>query len=81
MKAYSSWNSQNRIQQLREMMGGFGYSKFTKIGAIRDNNDVVATWEGANQILIQQGAKYLLDAFKNKMNGIDAKEDVTIIFL
>jgi acyl-CoA oxidase len=82
LKPYSSSMVQGRLQQMREVMGGHGYSRFNLIGALRNNNDINTTWEGDNTVLVQQTAKFLLDAFKNKMKGrpID-KQFTTLGFL
>jgi len=42
------------------MMGGHGYSAYSKMGVLYSNNDVNNTWEGDNSVLAQQTAKYVL---------------------
>ena len=82
MKAYSSWTAQGRLQQLREVMGGHGYSRFNMIGAYRNNNDINTTWEGDNTVLNQQTAKFILDNFQKKMKGKDPTQNYkTLLFL
>ena len=44
------------------MLGGHGFSSFSRLGSLYDDNDVNVTWEGDNTVLIQQTAKYALDA-------------------
>jgi acyl-CoA oxidase len=79
LKAYSSNLVQGRLQQLREVMGGHGYSRFNLIGALRNNNDINTTWEGDNTVLVQQTAKFILDCFKNKMKGKPLKKEFTTV--
>lgn len=42
-------------------MGGHGYSSYSKIGALYNDNDINLTWEGDNHVLIQQTSKYVLE--------------------
>ena len=42
-------------------MGGHGYSSFSKLGNLYNDNDVNLTWEGDNHVLIQQTSKYVLE--------------------
>ena len=42
-------------------MGGHGYSSYSKIGTLYNDNDVNLTWEGDNHVLIQQTSKYVLE--------------------
>ena len=50
-------------------MGGHGYSRYSMMGEIRNNNDINVTWDGANNVLIQQCSKYLLGNAKAIMTG------------
>ena len=43
LKAISSAQAQLRIQHLRELMGGHGYSLFSLVGVLRSNNDMNVT--------------------------------------
>lgn len=43
------------------MLGGHGYSLYSKLGVIYNDNDVNLTWEGDNHVLIQQTTKYVLE--------------------
>lgn len=55
-------------------MGGHGYSRFSMIGALRNNNDINTTWEGDNTVLQQQTAKFILDNFQKKIKGQDPQK-------
>lgn len=69
IKAYSCSIVQNRLQQLREVMGGHGFSRFNLMGNFRNMNDINNTWEGDNTVLNQQTAKFIIENFKQKMKG------------
>jgi acyl-CoA oxidase len=73
IKPISTWNVQERIQPLREIMGGHGYSRFNMIGNWRDNNDINLTWEGDNTVLNQQTARFITNALKKKVKGKEVK--------
>ena len=51
------------------MMGGHGFSSYSKMGALYSNNDVNNTWEGENNVLIQQTTKYVIENFQRAMQG------------
>lgn len=61
------------LQECREACGGLGYSYYSKLGILRANWDVQQTWEGDNNVLLQQTAKYLIDIIKAKFKGKELK--------
>lgn len=67
--------SRDAIQECREACGGLGYSAYTGIGRLRENQDVNLTWEGDNHVLIQQASKYILKIYQRIFKGqrIEAK--------
>lgn len=60
LKAKTTWAATEVIRECRQMMGGHGYSAFSKMAALYSNNDVNNTWEGENHVLLQQTTKYVL---------------------
>ncbi len=61
------------LQECRESCGGLGYSYYSKLGILRANWDIQQTWEGDNNVLLQQTAKYLVDIIKAKFKGKEGK--------
>ena len=52
------------LQGCREACGGHGYSQFSRYGQWKDDYDVNLTWEGDNNVLIQQTARWLLTNYQ-----------------
>ena len=51
------------------MQGSLGYSAFSQLGVMREDLDVTTTWEGANHVLIQQPAKFVLKGVQKLAKG------------
>jgi len=73
LKPITTNQSQFRIQQTREVLGGHGYSRFNMIGGWRNDNDINITWEGDNTVLIQQAARFIAKSLQKKMKGKEIK--------
>lgn len=73
LKVKTAWTATEAIRESRQMMGGHGFSAYSKMGALYSNNDVNNTWEGDNNVLIQQTTKYVMDNFKLAMTGRKVK--------
>lgn len=50
-------------------MGGHGYSSYNKLGVLINDNEVNSTWEGDNNVLLQQATKITLDNLQKLMKG------------
>lgn len=59
-KAVFSWHSQRTLQECREACGGQGLKSENRIGNLKAEHDVQSTFEGDNNVLMQQVSKALL---------------------
>lgn len=57
------------IDTCRQLLGGHGYSAFSRYANLFNDADVNQTWEGDNYVLLQQTVKYLLGNYKKIMKG------------
>lgn len=66
LKAFSTWNAIEAIQEARECCGGVGYRSDNRICADRRDVDVFATFEGDNTVLMMLVARSLLTGYKQQ---------------
>jgi acyl-CoA oxidase len=69
LKPIVSWFCIQMIQICRQMLGGHGYSQYSRYGTMFNDADINQTWEGDNNVLLQQTAKYILDHARKSMKG------------
>jgi len=67
LKAYNSWNNASTADDCRSILGGHGYSVFSRISSLFHDLDVNITWEGDNNMLLQQTSKYLMKIIPKKI--------------
>lgn len=68
-KVISTAYARDAIQECREACGGLGYSMYTGIGRLRENHDINLTWDGDNNVLIQQAARFVLKVYQRIFKG------------
>lgn len=64
-KPICSWAARDGIQDCRESCGGHGYLKMSQLGEMRNDNDANITYEGENNVLLQQVSNWLLNIRKS----------------
>ncbi len=72
LKALSTWNALDTIQEAREACGGAGYLAENRLVGLRADLDIYATFEGDNNVLLQLVGKRLLSDFAKQFKGADA---------
>ena len=80
LKAKSSWLANKIITECREACGGHGYSSYSGLGRLFHGQDINTTWEGDNNMLLQQTTKYILK-IANKLSRGKTFENNTLGFL
>lgn len=69
LKAFSTWACYNGIDQLRQCLGGHGYSAYTALGRMFQDFAVQCTWEGDNVVMALQTSRYLVASFERLDRG------------
>lgn len=69
LKVHMTWFTHRLLNEVRQVCGGLGYSAFSRIGNHINDNDVTQTYEGDNNVLIQQTGKFLMDNYRAILGG------------
>lgn len=72
LKALSTWNALDTIQEAREACGGQGFLAENRLTALRADLDVYVTFEGDNNVLLQLVGKRLLSDYAKQFKNKDA---------
>lgn len=67
IKAFFSWRVLDMIERCRQACGGFGYSSYTGLASLFNDVAVHCTWEGDNTIMTLQTGRFLLSAFRDRI--------------
>lgn len=59
-KAKVSWFCTEIIGSIRHLLGGHGYSSYSRLGRLYFDQEINTTWEGDNHMLLQQSFKAVL---------------------
>ncbi|HOX82167.1 MAG TPA: acyl-CoA dehydrogenase [Chryseolinea sp.] len=71
LKAFSTWNTTNTLQECRECCGGKGYLSENRIDALKNDSEIYTTFEGDNTVLMQLVAKSRLSEFKQEFSNMN----------
>lgn len=59
-KPLLTWSCRDATQECREACGGHGFLKSARLGELRSTIDPCVTYEGDNNVLVQQTSNWLL---------------------
>lgn len=68
-KAYVGWLARDCIQECREACGGHGYLKASGFGDLRADHDANNTYEGDNNVIVQQTSNALIKFYHEKVKN------------
>jgi len=71
LKAWSTWNTTQTLQECREALGGKGYLSENRIDRLKNDTDIYTTFEGDNTVLMQLVAKSRLSEFRKEFADIN----------
>jgi acyl-CoA oxidase len=53
MKAITTWDMVQSLEECRQACGGLGFSSYSRIPSMIQDLNVMVTWEGDNNVLLQ----------------------------
>lgn len=71
MKAYTTWNTRDTLQECREACGGKGYLSENRIDDLKNDTEIYTTFEGDNTVLMQLTAKSRLGEFRKEFGEMN----------
>jgi acyl-CoA oxidase len=80
MKAYTTWNTRDTLQECREACGGKGYLSENRIDSLKNDTEIYTTFEGDNTVLMQLVAKNRLSVFRKEFGHLDVTGMITYVY-
>ena len=71
LKAWSTWNTTQTIQDGRECCGGQGYLSVNRFAELKADSDIFTTFEGDNTVLMQLVAKSQLSEYGQQFQDLN----------
>jgi acyl-CoA oxidase len=71
LKAYTTWNTRNTLQECREACGGKGYLSENRIDDLKNDTEIYTTFEGDNTVLMQLTAKNRLAEYRKQFGEMN----------
>lgn len=78
-KPLAGWIARDAIQESREACGGHGYFHVNRLGMLRNDNDPNCTYEGDNNVILQQTSNYLLAQLEQIRRGEKVRSPLSSI--
>ncbi|GAA5911899.1 hypothetical protein JCM8208_002850 [Rhodotorula glutinis] len=69
LKAFCTWNALETIEKCRASLGGHGYSAYSGLPSMYNDQAVQCTWEGDNTILTLQSGRSLVSSYADAIKG------------
>ncbi|XP_049864432.1 peroxisomal acyl-coenzyme A oxidase 3-like [Schistocerca gregaria] len=69
-KPLAAWMVGDAIKQCIDICGKYGYLKASGLGDIRNFTDANCTYEGENNVLLQQASNWLVQLWKNRKGSV-----------
>ncbi|MEZ4825291.1 MAG: acyl-CoA dehydrogenase [Bacteroidia bacterium] len=71
LKAMSTWNTTQTLQECREACGGNGYLAVNRFADLKADTEIFTTFEGDNTVLMQLVAKSRLTDFRQEFSSLN----------
>ncbi|GAA5860517.1 hypothetical protein JCM8547_000328 [Rhodosporidiobolus lusitaniae] len=79
LKAFCTWQALETIEKCRASLGGHGYSAYSGLPSMYNDQAVQCTWEGDNTILTLQSGRSLVASYADALKGIKVPGGTTYL--